>query len=69
MYRPKKLTPPTLATREQDPTPALRRYVGINSDVHIHSIANVEDAQKLLIMLKITIGIVLGNGSLIHMLG
>ena len=40
----------------QDPTPAFLTEVGISSDVHIHNIANEAEAQKLLIMLRTTMG-------------
>ena len=50
------LTPPILATKLQEPTPAFLTEVGISSDVHIHSIAKEAEAQKLLIMLRTTMG-------------
>ena len=50
------LTPPILATKLQDPTPAFLTEVGISSDVHIHNIAKEAEAQKLLIMLRTTMG-------------
>ena len=50
------LTPPILATREQEPTPAFLTEVGISSEVHIHNTDMETPAQKLLIMLRITIG-------------
>ena len=53
---PINLTPPILATREQEPTPAFLTWVGISSEVHIHNMAKEAEAQKLLIMLRITIG-------------
>lgn len=55
------ITPPILATSEHDPTPAFLRYVGMSSDVHIHSIAKVDEAQKLLTILSTTIGNSFGN--------
>ena len=42
-----ELTPPTLAIIDDEPTPAFLTVVGINSDIHIHSIAKEEDTQKL----------------------
>jgi hypothetical protein len=41
------LTPPTLAIMEADPTPAFLTVVGISSDIHIHSIENDDETQKL----------------------
>merc|ERR1719474_1930785 len=49
-------TPPTLAIIEADPTPAFLTVVGINSVVHIQSIANEEEMQKLAIRFRMTIG-------------
>ena len=50
------LTPPSLATKEQEPTPAFLTVVGISSEVHIHSIANEAETQKLLTMESTTMG-------------
>ena len=50
------LTPPILATKLQEPTPAFLTEVGISSEVHIHSMAKEAEAQKLLTMFRITMG-------------